>query len=255
MKITIEKASMYVKTFRLHGLNLVWLKKSDSSWLASNLGSMPTFTPPRPYLAFRIADLTRSMDGLGPMKVWGAYADVEVSKRLGLTRKPAEVSTPQNLGYLYAWMAKARRPAVIVEFGSAFGVSGMYWLSGLESASCGEMLSFEANPEWAGIARANFSKIGTRFTLCIGTFQDNILAGLRGRKIGIAFIDGIHTSEFVSQQFEIIKSSLEPGGIVIFDDVNFSWDMARFWKGVALLPGIRASVELNGCVGIVEVSQ
>ena len=83
----------------------------------------------------------------------------------------------------------------MVEFGTAFGVSGMYWLSGLESNNFGELLTFDPNEVWAEIARKNLSGISNRFQLVNGTFEDNIDAYLGSdRQIDMAFIDVIHTS-------------------------------------------------------------
>ena len=45
-----------------------------------------------------------------------------------------------------------RRPEIIVEFGSGFGVSGMYFAAGLEDNQSGHLYSFEINDEWADVA-------------------------------------------------------------------------------------------------------
>ena len=74
----------------------------------------------------------------------------------------------------FAWLAEQRCPQTVVEFGSAFGFSGMYWVSRLEAAGAGHLYSFEINPIWAEIARSNISHIGTRFTLTMGSFEDHV---------------------------------------------------------------------------------
>lgn len=111
-------------------------------------------------------------------------------------------------GDLYAWLASSRRPSVIVEFGAAFGVSGMYWLAGLESAGRGHLYSSEINPAWAALAKENMAVVSNRFTLTVGSFEDRVDDVLEGQRIDIAFVDAIHTMEFISSQFEII---LAPG--------------------------------------------
>ena len=101
------------------------------------------------------------------------------------------------MGRFFSWLVTNRRPSVIVEFGTAFGVSGMYWLFGLESNGGGTLLTFEPNDVWARIAEANLVAIGRRFELTVGTFEENIDRNLSpGERIDIAFIDAIHTSEF-----------------------------------------------------------
>ncbi|MGH9647079.1 MAG: O-methyltransferase [Bryobacteraceae bacterium] len=158
------------------------------------------------------------------------------------------------MGRVYSWLARTRKPDVIVGFGSAFGVSGMYWLAGLEEAGCGELLSFEVNPEWAAIARVNLASLGARFSLTVGMFKDHIAEKLNHRKIGIAFIDAIHTSEFVDRQFEIVLSNLAPGGIVILDDIDFSPDMAACWQRLAQDERVASSLSIDGHIGVLETA-
>ena len=135
----------------------------------------------------------------------------------------------------------------------AFGVSGMYWLSGLEGNNFGELLSFDPNEVWAEIAKKNLSGISNRFQLVNGTFEDNIDAYLGSdRQIDMAFIDAIHTSEFVFSQFEIVVARLAPNGIVLLDDIYFSEDMKYAWKTMALSDRVKASAAIER-VGIVEL--
>jgi predicted O-methyltransferase YrrM len=159
------------------------------------------------------------------------------------------------MGNLFANLVKKRKPSVIVEFGTAFGVSGMYWIAGLEANNYGELLTFEPNKVWAEIARKNLSAIGSRFQLVIGTFEENIDLYLgHDRRIDIAFIDAIHTSEFVIPQFKLVIDRLAPNGIILLDDINFSSDMASCWDRIALDSRVKASAALSNRVGIVELA-
>jgi predicted O-methyltransferase YrrM len=147
------------------------------------------------------------------------------------------------------------REQLVVEFGTAFGISGMYWLAGLEINKHGRLLTFEPNAIWADIARDNLLAIGRRFTLTHGTFEEHIDSELGADdRIGIAFIDGSHTSDFVLPQFEIVLKHVAPNGLVVFDDVDFSADMASCWESIARDSRVRASLKLTSRVGIVEVA-
>nr|WP_318546483.1 hypothetical protein [Mycobacterium lepraemurium] len=46
-------------------------------------------------------------------------------------RKPKQVRAASWQGDLYAYLVRWRDPGIVVEFGSAFGVSGMYLSSEL----------------------------------------------------------------------------------------------------------------------------
>src|SRR6185312_8007491 len=99
-------------------------------------------------------------EALGEYALWEGYGQP------GATRDAKAVSARRNIGCFYAWLARRRMPSsIIAEFGSAFGVSGMYWLSGIEERGCGELLSFEVNLDWARLAEANLASIGDRFHL------------------------------------------------------------------------------------------
>ena len=130
----------------------------------------------------------------------------------------------------------------------------MYWLSGLESTRSGKLLTFEPNREWAAIARENLRAISNSFELTEGTFEDNVQAALGDRRIlDIAFIDAIHTSAFVLPQFELVLQRLKPGGLVLFDDIDFSDDMGDCWRQIAQDRRVCASVALADHVGLVEM--
>ena len=132
----------------------------------------------------------------------------------------------------------------------------MYWLTGLEANGAGKLFTFEPHRDWAAIARENLRSIGTRFELIEGTFEEKVGSILGdGPSIDIAFIDAIHTSEFVLPQFEQVVQRLKPGGLVLFDDIDFSDDMADCWRGLAHDDRVLSSVAVAGHVGIVEIKK
>ena len=65
--------------------------------------------------------MARTTNSLGAQKLDDAYGEV------GGVRLPDDVRSSADLGDLYAWLVQERRPTTVVEFGSAFGVSGMYF--------------------------------------------------------------------------------------------------------------------------------
>jgi predicted O-methyltransferase YrrM len=101
-------------------------------------------------------------------------------------------------------LTRRLKPEIVVEFGAAFGVSGMHWLSGLRANAGGRLFTFEPNEVWAELARVNLERIHHPFELTVGTFEDNI-AVLGDQLIDLAFIDAIHTSEFVLPQFDLAR--------------------------------------------------
>lgn len=98
------------------------------------------------------------------------------------------------------------------------------------------------------------SQISNRFELTIGTFEENINNVLPcGGGIDLAFIDAIHTKNFVAHQLEIVVSKSSNRAIVILDDINFSDSMKECWKEVSSDNRFLSSASLGNRVGILEI--
>ncbi|WP_431239116.1 O-methyltransferase [Mycolicibacterium aichiense] len=151
----------------------------------------------------KIAERAKITTKVGDQPLWEGYGQGAA------TRTPDQVKTQPEMGLAYSQLIEQIRPAVVVEFGTAFGMSGMYWLAGLELNGSGHLYTFDPNQVWADLARENLSAISDRFTLTIGTFEDNV--GILPGPIDFAFIDAIHTSDFVKPQFDIVASRSGPG--------------------------------------------
>ena len=231
-------------------ISLTWYRRQAEAWLARELPAMLAAADrgARTAQIERLADLANT---LGPQPLWSGYPP----QGRGPTRQANDVRTARAMGEFYTRLVERRRPDVVVEFGAAFGVSGMYWLAGIEANCAGELLSFEPNAVWARVARENLARIGTRFQLTVGTFEEQVDAVLSaGRRIDLAFIDAIHTPEFVIPQLELVVARASPGALIVLDDVNFSAAMSDCWERIARYRRFVASARLGRRVGIVELS-
>jgi predicted O-methyltransferase YrrM len=231
--------------------------RDGPGWLRRNLPK-GQFLAPTPIEADRIEALAFETELAGAKPLWEGYAAVPDYPRptAGSKRRSGQVRSPASAGHLFAWLAAERAATIIVEFGTAFGVSGMYWLAGLKGNSEGRLLTFEPNAVWAEIARANLASISDQFDLVIGTFEECIDSTLRlGQRIDIAFVDAIHTSAFVFRQFQVLMPRMKPDGLILFDDINFSDDMASCWRAISHEPCIVASATIGQRLGIVELDQ
>lgn len=150
-------------------LTITWVRESKDSWLRGWLGERSVAPPvdSRSCLIERLADAT---DDLGPKRIWERYAD----DSRGRWRQPDAVRTDRMMGNLFSALVVAKRPNVVVEFGTAFGVSGMYWLAGLKKAQRGTLYTFDPNAEWAQIARHKLERVGRHFVQVVGTFKEHV---------------------------------------------------------------------------------
>lgn len=217
-------------------------------WLSALPGVV---LPPEPPAQRTIEDRARRTNDLGRQPLWAGYADVAGYPRSTTgARAPDEVRTGPPMGRFFAWLAGARQARLVVEFGTAFGVSGMYWLAGLKD---GHLHTFEPNRDWAAIAAENLAAVSPAFTLTTATFESAGPGLIAPGSVDIGFIDAIHTSEFVAAQCAILMPMMRPGGLILFDDIAFSPDMADCWARLAQHPDFAAAVEVDGRVGIVEL--
>ena len=236
-------------------INLTIVNTTEDSWISS----MPPYKSVRKTyksLFDKIENLSTATKELDAKPLWIGYENLEdyptfIGKNA--VRRPHNVSISPEIGEIFTWLVINRKPNLIVEFGTAFGVSGMYWLAGLEINQKGQMLTFEPNEEWADIADNNLSKICNRYLLTKGTFEDNFHV-LEAQEYGadLVFIDAIHKSDFVHSQLNLILKEVEPGALIVFDDINFSVDMKDFWKSTSEDTKYAGSFEF-GNVGVIEL--
>lgn len=214
----------------------------------------PAFDAANRALFDRIEDDIAATNALGKLPLWEDYKKlVDYGRPIGDNpkRKMGDVRTKADYCRFYAWLADVLAPDAILEFGAAFGASGMYWLAGLSAHSTGTLYSFEPNPVWHPIAKANFDRVGERHMLTLGTFEDNI--AVIEPKVQISLIDAIHTRAFVDHQFELVRSVSASGAIVLFDDIHFSPDMKECWQHHAANPEFPGVWTLGSRVGVIEL--
>lgn len=239
---------------RCADLRTVEVRAENGTWIDTHLRAAA------PQLAegewsVRIEQRALASQELGRQPLWDGYEvldDTDSWSYRDASRSSNDVRTSPALGRFFTWVVAQRQPSVIVEFGTAFGVSGMYWLAGIEMNMRGRLLTFEPNETWAKIADSNLAAVGQRYVLTVGTFEEKITQILPSpEKIDIAFIDAIHTSGFVEPQFQAVADRVRPGGLVLLDDINFSADMRSCWEKIRLDRRLAATAEVER-VGIAE---
>lgn len=241
-------------------LFLTWIRHNPESWLEKNLTTE----------VIRIAETDRhraieaiaaAINAKGPQRLWKGYEDVYRKNRsvphsqAPLERMPDQVRTQPEMGRLFCWLAEKRAPSLVVEIGTAFGISTRYWAEGIKAANGGRLLTFEANDTWHKIASAHLADYKGIVVTKSELFEASIDSCLKsGEKIDIAFVDAIHTDEVVSRQLEILIQRLNSRGLILVDDISFSEDMKSCWNKWASDARVSASVAVADRVGIIEFS-
>ncbi len=217
-------------------------------WERQGSRHLPFSRPPKAPQEPLILEKTAATDQLGAQSLWEGYGEGEEA-----IRTPAKVRTKPLMGRFFSEMVRRVQPETVVEFGTAFGVSGMYWLAALERNQRGHLYTFEVNSAWADNAENNHRSIGNRFTLVRGRFEDHVGEVLGDRQIDMAMIDAVHSSDWVLPQFGIVSARTSVGAIVMCDDINFSDDMRVCWQSLSRHHQVAEAARVAGRVGLLRL--
>ncbi len=133
--------------------------------------------------------------------------------------------------YYYQWLAllvKTVRPNLILELGSAFGLSALMMFSELSETA--RLISCDLVKQLDFVPSHVFNDPRLRFCfgndLNLNIFNDDLPIG-----IDILFIDTAHTFSQVSAEWNIYQHLCNPGAIVVLDDIRMN-DMFNFWESL-----------------------
>lgn len=132
----------------------------------------------------------------------------------------------RNLNALYRTVL-ARRPALVIEIGMAYGVSTLGILTALEELKHGELISIDPYLGWDGgmaVARHQVARSGLAGRH--RHIRDSSHAALpkllaEGLKPDLVYIDGWHTFDGAFVDFFYADKLIGVGGVVAFNDAGW----------------------------------
>ncbi len=132
----------------------------------------------------------------------------------------AEIYMPvaPDSGRLLYTLVRAARPALVVEFGTSFGISTLYLAAAVRDNGTGRVVTTELSAAKARAARETFAAAGLNdvITLLDGDALET-LAGLSAAP-GVVLLDG--WKDLCLPVLRLLEPSLEPGALVIADDID-----------------------------------
>lgn len=174
--------------------------------------------------------------GAGPVR--GSQSRQSISQFI------QQSSVKPNDGKLLNRMARFWNPSIILELGTAGGISGAYWLAGRPQSI---LKTIEGDPVVAALARNNFNRLGLSSAEVIEGNFETVLPGLLDqlKSIDLVFIDGHHTGEALMRYIGIISPYINPHhGILVLDDIHWSRDMSSAWEKLRSNPDWPLSIDL-----------
>jgi O-antigen biosynthesis protein len=157
---------------------------------------------------------------------------------------PALLHSPSAwLGHLSfaAWVMKEVSPSIFVELGTHYGHSYFSFCQSVVEfglvSRCYAVDTWQGDEHagqygdeiYAGVNEHNEKNFGQFSQLLRMTF-DEAVNYFSGESIGLLHIDGLHTYEAVSHDFETWLPKLAPGAVVMFHDTNVHERNFGVWK-------------------------
>ncbi|MBC7450192.1 MAG: class I SAM-dependent methyltransferase [Cytophagales bacterium] len=136
-----------------------------------------------------------------------------------------------------------RDPKVIIELGTSFGVTTAYLALTCPDA---KVYTFEANPVLAQLARTLFQESGIHnIEIIEGNIDHTLVPFLRSiGKVDVAYIDANHRFRPSIRYAEHLMDHVHEKSLLILDDLYWSYEMTKAWKGLCHKKKVTASIDL-----------
>ncbi len=125
--------------------------------------------------------------------------------------------------------------------GTNLGLGTAYLAMGSPKA---KVTTIEGDPELVLISRKNMESLGLESVEVVQGIFSEVLPRYGDGTFNLIFIDGHHDREATIEYFNLLIDSLEDGGVIIFDDINWSSGMASAWEDIIPNPKIQVSIDL-----------
>jgi len=165
------------------------------------------------------------------------------------------VSKPQEQALLLFSLARAARPANVLEVGTNVGISSAYIGAALKlNGDSGELTTLDASRYRQRLAKEAHRNLGIdNVSYVEGLFTKTLRPSLeRLRSVDLAFIDGHHQYQPTLDYFEKIMAFSNAGSVLVFDDIRWSKGMKQAWSRIARDKRVAVAVDLQS-VGVCVV--
>ena len=131
----------------------------------------------------------------------------------------------------------------VLELGTNTGLSGCYFLSSKNTA---KLITIEGSAELCDIAKSNLTVFGKNFIVVNDLFDLAIAQlGKDSVRFRYSFVDGQHEKKATILYKDLLLPLMEPGGVMIFDDIYWSEGMYEAWLEISSDPNFDMCLDLG----------
>ncbi|MFK7924638.1 MAG: O-methyltransferase [Bacteroidia bacterium] len=135
------------------------------------------------------------------------------------------------------------QPKRCLEFGTNLGISTLYQLGALDDS---RFVSMEGAAPLAALAKQHCDHLGLSPEIWVGEFSHLLeeRLDLAAYQPDYVFVDGNHRYQPTIDYFKQLLPHMRDGGIIIFDDINWSAEMQQAWAEIVAHPAVPISLDL-----------
>jgi predicted O-methyltransferase YrrM len=175
------------------------------------------FTPPVHSVLGRLFAAAQHDDRSSPWPSGRSYASATAQERADALETIYMPISAQGGNLLYA-LARASRPATVIEFGTSFGISTIYLAAAVTDNGTGHVLTTELNATKIAAAQANLTEAGVAPVVSILPGDAlSTLADVPG-PIGLVLLDG--WKDMCLPVLRLLENRLAPGAVIVADDIT-----------------------------------
>ena len=159
---------------------------------------------------------------------------------LGKTRDDAW-QVPRAEGEMLHHIALASRAQLIVEVGTSYGFSGLFWAAAMQQTG-GQLQTIDKDKKKFESARDTFKRAGVKdFVIShLGDAQDVISRKMRDLSIDLAFIDADKPA--TGAYFDLLWPRINPGGSILIDNATTHREqLSDFVRAIRARPDARST--------------
>lgn len=154
------------------------------------------------------------------------------------------VSVTPKKGIFLLLVCSRLRPGRVLEIGSAYGVSALYMLAGLNPNGESILTCIEKSNYYCKFIPCLLDSF-TNWNIIqsdalIKTAEEEFQLGL---KWDVIFVDALHQKEFNIRLFDNLIKIISPGGLIIFDDIRWTSQMWDMWSEITQRPEVSYSFD------------